>query len=96
LKHPVRSHAGFGAGSRGVCDPALLTWYLQAKCDEVRKQKELALAAKSKAENDYANARTQQVRCASPVLIDIPALHSQGAAQASSSAALYQAFLCLL
>jgi len=34
---------------------------MQAKCDEVRKQKELALAAKAKAENDYANARTQQV-----------------------------------
>lgn len=34
---------------------------LQAKCEEVKKQKELALAAKAKAENDYANARTQQV-----------------------------------
>ncbi|KAF5843865.1 flagellar associated protein [Dunaliella salina] len=31
-----------------------------AKCEDVRKQKELALAAKVKAENDYANARTQQ------------------------------------
>uniref|UniRef100_A0A7S3QRV1 DUF4200 domain-containing protein n=2 Tax=Dunaliella tertiolecta TaxID=3047 RepID=A0A7S3QRV1_DUNTE len=39
-------------------DAMMAEW--QAKCEDVRKQKELALAAKVKAENDYANARTQQ------------------------------------
>lgn len=32
----------------------------QAACEEVKRRKEAALAAKAKSETDYANARTQQ------------------------------------
>jgi len=39
-------------------DAMMAEW--QATCEEVRKRKEVAMAAKAKAENDYANARTQQ------------------------------------
>eukprot|EP00199_Chlamydomonas_sp_CCMP681_P000248 CAMPEP_0119104450 /NCGR_PEP_ID=MMETSP1180-20130426/2658_1 /TAXON_ID=3052 ORGANISM="Chlamydomonas cf sp, Strain CCMP681" /NCGR_SAMPLE_ID=MMETSP1180 /ASSEMBLY_ACC=CAM_ASM_000741 /LENGTH=553 /DNA_ID=CAMNT_0007089215 /DNA_START=31 /DNA_END=1692 /DNA_ORIENTATION=- len=39
-------------------DAMLTEW--QATCEDVRKRKEAALAAKGKAEHEYANARTQQ------------------------------------
>lgn len=39
-------------------DAMMAEW--KATCDEVRQRKEVALAAKAKSENDYANARTQQ------------------------------------
>ncbi len=46
---------------RGAC-ALWVVHTLQAECEAVRKRKEAAMAAKAKADHDYANARTQQVR----------------------------------